>query len=77
MSSSKRKAVPSSRFSLRHLAALLDPTREPGATEHRGLALGLRLGRSIVELHQGKIVALQRGLSGAFVVSMPLKREGE
>jgi signal transduction histidine kinase len=65
--------VPSSRFSERQLSALLDPTREPGATEHRGLALGLRLGRSIVELHQGKIVALQRGLSGAFVVSLPLK----
>ena len=69
--------VPSSRFSQRQLSALLDPTREPGATEHRGLALGLRLGRSIVELHQGKIVTLQRGLSGAFVVSLPLKREGE
>jgi len=65
--------VPSNHFSERQLAALLDPTREPGATEHRGLALGLRLGRSIVELHQGKVAALQRGLSGAFVVSLPLK----
>ncbi len=37
------------------LESLLDPHLEPGATEHRGLALGLRLGRSIVELHEGPI----------------------
>jgi signal transduction histidine kinase len=64
--------VPSSRFNARQVAALLDPSREPGTTEHRGLALGLRLGRSIVELHRGKIEVQQRGHSGAFVVSLPV-----
>lgn len=45
--------VPSARFSAHDLEALLSPERQPG--RHRGLALALRLAKSIVELHGGKV----------------------
>jgi signal transduction histidine kinase len=64
--------VPSQRMGPQKLEALLDPHLEPGATEHRGLALGLRLGRSIVELHEGSIEIGQRGRSGAFRLRLPV-----
>jgi signal transduction histidine kinase len=47
--------VPSERLKAGDLESVLDPTRAPGVTEHRGLSLALRLGRAIVELHGGSI----------------------
>lgn len=63
--------VPSDRFDEVELSALLDPPDAPGAAEHRGLALGLRLGRSIVELHGGIVMASRRAGTGAFSLLLP------
>jgi len=63
--------IPSERFDETELAALLDPPDTPGAVEHRGLALALRLGRSIVELHGGMVIAARRAGSGAFSLLLP------
>jgi signal transduction histidine kinase len=63
--------VPSENFSVPRFEALLDPTRAPGATEHRGLALALRLGRSIVEAHGGSIEVTLRGGVGRFSIFLP------
>lgn len=63
--------VPNSRFNVREIDAMLDPTRAPGAGAHRGLALALRLGRSIVELHRGTIALSARPGGGAFVLHLP------
>jgi signal transduction histidine kinase len=54
------------------LARLLTAAGRPGAGEHRGLALGLSLARSIVELHGGTLRAVD-GPSGipAFSIRMP------
>ena len=65
--------VPSSRTSPQKLEAVLDPYLEPGATEHRGLALGLRLGRSIVDLHAGSIEVGQRNRAGTFRIRLPVQ----
>ncbi len=43
----------SQRFTAHQLDAMLNPERQPG--QHRGLALGLRLARSIFELHGGGV----------------------
>ena len=45
--------VPSARFSAHDLEAMLNPEKQPG--QHRGLALALRLAKSIVELHGGRV----------------------
>jgi signal transduction histidine kinase len=45
--------IPSSRFSAAALEAMLSPEVQPGL--HRGLALALRLAKSIVELHGGRV----------------------
>ena len=63
--------VPSENFSVPRFEALLDPTRAPGATEHRGLALALRLGRSIVDVHGGSIEVTLRGGVGRFSIFLP------
>jgi signal transduction histidine kinase len=63
--------VPNGRFTTREVAAMLDPARAPGEGAHRGLALALRLGRSIVELHQGSIALSERPGGGAFVLHLP------
>jgi signal transduction histidine kinase len=63
--------VPSSRFSVPRFEALLDPTRAPGTTEHRGLALALRLGSSIIDAHGGSIEVTQRGGIGRFSLFLP------
>lgn len=63
--------IPSERFDEVELAALLDPPDAPGAAEHRGLALALRLGRSIVELHGGLVIAARRSGTGAFSLLLP------
>ncbi len=64
--------VPSTRFSAPQLAAMLNPGGQPGASENRGLALGLSLARSVVELHDGSVEVIDRGLArSAFQVLLP------
>jgi signal transduction histidine kinase len=63
--------IPSERFDEVELAALLDPPDAPGSVEHRGLALALRLGRSVVELHGGLVIAFRRGGAGGFSLLLP------
>jgi signal transduction histidine kinase len=54
--------------------SMLDPTREPGTGEHRGLALGLSLARAIVELHGGSVIVTDRGTKGSvFTVRIPVQ----
>lgn len=50
--------IPSTRFSAQELEALLIPERQPG--QHRGLALALRLAKSIIELHGGQVTITGR-----------------
>lgn len=64
--------VPSQRMGPQKLEALLDPNLEPGATEHRGLALGLRLGRRVVELHGGTLEVGQQSGVGTFRLRLPV-----
>lgn len=64
--------VPSQRFSARQLSAMLDPSREPGASPHRGLALGLGLARAVIGLHGGSVtVERDHGSGPAFRVDLP------
>lgn len=64
--------VPSTKFSAPQLAAMLNPGGQPGASENRGLALGLSLARSVVELHDGAVEVIDRGVARAtFRVSLP------
>ena len=63
--------VPGSRVDAQKLEALLDPSPALGPSEHRGLALGLRLARSVVELHGGSVVVTPLSRHGA-VFSMLL-----
>lgn len=55
------------------LSRLLAAVSRPGVGEHRGLALGLSLSRSIVDLHKGTLSAVE-STSGApaFCVKLPL-----
>ena len=64
--------VPGSRVEAQKLEALLDPSPALGPSEHRGLALGLRLARSVVELHGGSVVVTPLSGRGAiFSLLMP------
>jgi signal transduction histidine kinase len=63
--------VPSERFRESDLSGLLKPPDAPGAAEHRGLALALRLGRSIVELHGGTVIPARRAGVGVFALLLP------
>ncbi|MGC4089113.1 MAG: HAMP domain-containing sensor histidine kinase [Polyangiaceae bacterium] len=63
----------SSGFNAVRLESMLDPNRDPGAGEHRGLALGLRLSRSVTELHGGKLLVSARGNAGALSVLLPFR----
>ena len=64
--------VPGSRVEAHKLEALLDPSPALGPSEHRGLALGLRLARSVVELHGGSVVVTPLSGRGAvFSLLMP------
>jgi signal transduction histidine kinase len=61
--------VPGSRVDPQKLEALLDPSPAMGPSEHRGLALGLRLARSVVELHGGTVlVSALRGQGAVFSI---------
>lgn len=63
--------VPNQDQDPRRLAAMLDPSPTLGPSEHRGLALGLRLARSVVELHGGSIEVSSLGSGAAFSVLLP------
>jgi signal transduction histidine kinase len=64
--------VPGSRVDPQKLEALLDPSPALGPSEHRGLALGLRLARSVVELHGGSVVvSALRGQGAVFSILLP------
>ena len=65
--------VPGSRVDAQKLEALLEISPALGPSEHRGLALGLRLARSVVELHGGTVVVTPLSGRGAiFSLLMPL-----
>jgi signal transduction histidine kinase len=53
------------------LESLLVPNPERAETQHRGLALGLRLARSVVELHGGTVEVGERGGVPAVSVLLP------
>jgi signal transduction histidine kinase len=53
------------------LEALLKPNPRRAETQHRGLALGLRLARSVVELHGGTVEIGERGGVQAVSVLLP------
>ncbi len=52
--------VPSRGYPARRLLGMLNRDQQPGAAEHRGLALALSLARSIVELHGGVLTVADR-----------------
>jgi len=61
--------VPSTSFSAQELEAMLSPERHPG--QHRGVALALRLAKSIIELHGGALKVVGRTVSEpAFAVEL-------
>ena len=65
--------VPSTRVPARVLAGMLDPNPDPGEREHRGLALGLSLALSVIELHGGTVAVTDRGSKGSvFTVRIPV-----
>lgn len=54
------------------LEAMLSTQTSARRRDHRGLALGLRLARSVVELHGGAVRVIDRGKKGAmFCVTLP------
>ncbi|HVR20623.1 MAG TPA: HAMP domain-containing sensor histidine kinase, partial [Polyangiaceae bacterium] len=63
--------VPGERLKAGELESVLDPTRAPGTTTHRGLSLALRLGRAIVELHGGTVELDRRAGTETFSVHLP------
>jgi signal transduction histidine kinase len=64
--------VPGSRVDAQRLEALLELSPALGPSEHRGLALGLRLARSVVELHGGTVVVTPlTGRGAIFSLLMP------
>lgn len=70
--------VPGQKIDAHKLEALLDPSPQLGPSEHRGLALGLRLARSVIELHGGSVAVTPLSGKGAvFSLSMPLAFSGE
>jgi signal transduction histidine kinase len=63
--------APSERFTAKQLQAMLDPNRQPGVGQHRGLALGLSVARSIVELHGGRVQVHEQRGGAVFTVVIP------
>ncbi len=57
--------VPRPSHSPTQLEWMLSPSSEQRHREHRGLALGLRLARSVVQLHEGSVRVVDRGKKGA------------
>ncbi len=66
--------VPKPEHSPQQLEAMMAPSTSRRGREHRGLALGLRLARSVVELHGGAVRVIDRGKKGAmFCVTLPTR----
>lgn len=65
--------IPSHATTARQIEATLDPSRQPGAGEHRGQALGLRLSRAVIELHRGNVRVLEQS-NGYPVVRVQLPK---
>lgn len=64
--------IPEAKLTRKTLLAVLDPSQQPGIGEHRGLALGLRVARSVVELHHGSVaVREQKPIGAYFSVTLP------
>lgn len=64
--------VPKPGHSPKDLELMLSPSHDQPGREHRGLALGLRLARSVVKLHRGTVRVVDRGKKGAmFCVQLP------
>jgi len=74
--------IPTRRYTAAQLEALLDPSKTVGSRQHRGLALGLGLVRSVIQLHGGSVRVLAplpqpSGSSGPrFRVLLPLLAGG-
>ncbi|MCA9630476.1 MAG: HAMP domain-containing histidine kinase [Myxococcales bacterium] len=64
-------SVPRSGTDATRLEALLDPSRTVGSRQHRGLALGLSLVRSVIQLHGGTVRALAPLASGSGIETLP------
>lgn len=64
--------VISERVSAQRLESMLGARAQPAGEQHRGLALGLRLARTVVELHAGTVDVVPHADPGArFVVVLP------
>lgn len=64
--------VPGPEHAPPQLEAMLSTQTSARRRDHRGLALGLRLARSVVELHGGAVRVVDRGKKGAmFCVTLP------
>jgi signal transduction histidine kinase len=57
--------VPSHLHSPKELELMMTDSQSPGKRAHRGLALGLRLARFVVDLHKGDVRVIDRGAKGA------------
>jgi K+-sensing histidine kinase KdpD len=68
--------VPGPQSSAQKLEALLDPSPMIGGSEHRGLALGLRLARSVIELHGGFVHISNLNNQGGAAVTVVLPIRG-
>jgi signal transduction histidine kinase len=61
--------VPSTKFSAQDLEQMLHPEQHPG--QHRGLSLALRLAKSVIELHEGKVTVTGRTVTEpAFAIEL-------
>jgi signal transduction histidine kinase len=57
--------VPGHLHTPKELELMMAESQSPGKRAHRGLALGLRLARSVIELHHGDVRVINRGPKGA------------
>ncbi|MCB9584606.1 MAG: HAMP domain-containing histidine kinase [Polyangiaceae bacterium] len=64
-------SVPRTDTSATQLEGLLDPSQTVGSRQHRGLALGLSLVRSVIQLHGGTVRALAALPTGSRIETLP------
>ena len=70
--------VISQRVSAQRLESMLGATTQSAGEQHRGLALGLRLARTVIELHSGTVTVVPHDAPGArFVVVLPTTASGD